>query len=217
MFVLNKIQTCRALAHFAEPALPLFVLAFIFATSAYAQGPAAGSVGPSAAPVAVTLPSLPVSLPSSPMSAATAAEIQKINENMTVLQAQLSQLELKAKIAAKQRELTGPTGTDGGLISSFGSKNGNPSVMSVAGLKGDLAAVLVFPGGVTQRVKAGDVIDDRRVTKVSINEVVLTDLKGRNIQRLAFGTSATTREATPSMQNSGSMQPPGGMHSPMMR
>ena len=72
------------------------------------------------------------------------------------------------------------------------------------GLKGNLEAVLVFPGGVTTRVKAGDVIDERRVAKVAINEVVLTDLKGRNVQRLAFGSSAVTREQTP-------LQPAGGV------
>jgi type IV pilus biogenesis protein PilP len=130
------------------------------------------------------------------MSAATAAEIQKINEQMTLLQAQLNQLELKAKIASKQKEISGATG-ETPLHSSFASRNGNPSVLSVSGLKGRLEAVLVFPGGVTQRVRAGDVIDDRRVAKVALTEVVLTDLKGKSIQRLAFGASPVTRENTP--------------------
>src|SRR5436305_700921 len=129
------------------------------------------------------------------MSAATAAEIQKINEQMTLLQAQLNQLELQARIASKQKEISG-TPAARMLQSSFDTRNGNPSVVSVAGLKGNLEAVLVFPGGVTTRVKAGDVIDERRVAKVAINEVVLTDLKGRNVQRLAFGSSPITREQT---------------------
>jgi type IV pilus biogenesis protein PilP len=137
-----------------------------------------------------------VPLPGSPMSAATAAEIQKINEQMTLLQAQLNQLELKAKIASKQKEISGATG-ETPVQSSFASRNGNPSVVSVSGLKGKLDAVLVFPGGVTQRVRAGDVIDDRRVAKVALTEVVLTDLKGKSIQRLAFGASPVTRENTP--------------------
>jgi type IV pilus biogenesis protein PilP len=208
MFVLDKNQTHRVRAHISARALPLCVLAFVFATSSYAQAPTAGSAD-------TTTPRIAVTLPSSPMSAATAAEIQKINENMTVLQAQYNQLELKAKIAAKQREIGAQAGGD--ALSSFGSKNGNPSVVSVAGLKGILEAVLVFPGGVTQRVKTGDVIDDRRVAKVAINEVVLTDLKGKTVQRLAFGTSATMREATPSTQNTGSMPFPPGMPAPTVR
>lgn len=201
MFVLYKPQTRRVCAH-------LCILAFVFAPSSYAQAPAPGS--PEAA-----APSVATALPSSPMSAATAAEIQKINENMTVLQAQLNQLELKAKIATKQREISAQAGGD--ALSSFGSKSGNPSVVSVSGLKGSLEAVLVFPGGVTQRVKTGDVIDDRRVSTVAVNEVVLTDLKGKNVQRLGFGTSATTREATSQPQSNGPVPFPPGMPSPMAR
>lgn len=152
-----------------------------------------------AAPIARQAPASPtptmaVPLPTSPMSAATAAEIQKINENMTLLQAQLNQLELKAKIASKQKEISG-TSADS-VQSSFDSKNGNPSVVAVVGLKGHLEATLIFPGGVTQRVREGDLIDDRRVTKVALNEVVLTDLKGKNVQRLAFGSTPLTRERT---------------------
>lgn len=162
------------------------------AAPAVAGGPRMG-VPPATAPAAPE----PLALPTSPMSAATAAEIQKINEQMTVLQARLNELDLRAKIAAKQKEINGSAATDSGAQSSFDRKNGIPSVISVAGLRGNLEAVLVFPGGVTQRVKAGDVIDDRRVAKVAINEVVLTDLKGRNVQRLAFGASPITRENTP--------------------
>lgn len=140
------------------------------------------------------------------MSAATAAEIQKINEQMTLLQAKLNELDLRAKIAAKQKEIS-ISGGESGSQSSFDRKNGVPSVVSVAGLKGNLEALLVFPGGVTQRVKSGDVIDDRRVAKVAINEVVLTDLKGHNIQRLAFGSSPMTRESTPLQPVAGAPAP----------
>jgi type IV pilus biogenesis protein PilP len=199
MFDRCKNQTHRVCGY-------LCFLAFVFGSPSYAQAPAPGSPKSVEAAAATTLSS-------SPMSAATAVEIQKINENMTVLQAQLNQLELKAKIAAKQREISAQAG--GGALSSFASKSGNPSVVSVSGLKGSLEAVLVFPGGMTQRVKTGDVIDDRRVSKVAINEVVLTDLNGKNFQRLGFGTSATTREAT-SPPQAGPVPFP-GMPPPMVR
>jgi type IV pilus biogenesis protein PilP len=137
-----------------------------------------------------------VPLPGSHMSASTAAEIERINEQMALLQAQLNQLELRAKIASKQKEING-VAAPYSMPSAFGGKNGSPSVLSVAGLKGRLEAVLVFPGGVTQRVRAGDVMDDRRVAKVALTEVVLTDLKGGHVQRLAFGSSPITRELVP--------------------
>lgn len=129
-------------------------------------------------------------------SASTAAEIQRINERMTLLQAQLNELELQAKISAKRKEL-GSAGTSTGTGSAFDSKAGLPLVQSVAGLKGRLEAVLVFPGGVTQRVAAGDLIQDRKVAKVSLNEVVLTDLRGQKVQRLAFGSAQAVRENGP--------------------
>ena len=134
-------------------------------------------------------------LVSSPSSAATAAEIQRINEHMALLQAQLNELELQARISNKRKEIESAA-TSAGTASAFDSKAGLPSVQSVAGLKGRLEAVLVFPGGFTQRVKAGDVVDDRRVTTVSLNEVVLTDLQGRKVQRLAFGGAPAVRENT---------------------
>lgn len=138
-----------------------------------------------------------------PTSSGTAAEIQRINEEMTLLNAQFSRLELQAKIAQKQKELKG---SDTGFGSGpMGSSAGNPSVVSVAGLKGSLDALLVFPGGLVQRVKVGDVIGDRKVAIVAINEVVLTDLKGKSPQRLAFGTNAAAREQV--QQPNGQMQP----------
>jgi type IV pilus biogenesis protein PilP len=166
----------------------------IAAAQPVSVAPATGAAAPA--------PPAAVPLPSSPMSAATAAEIQKINEQMTLLQAQLNQLELKARIASKQKEINGTAVVDP-VQSSFDTRKGNPSVVSVAGLKGNLEAVLVFPGGVTTRVRTGDVIDERRVAKVAINEVVLTDLKGKNVQRLAFGSSAMTREQTPLLPTGG--------------
>lgn len=124
----------------------------------------------------------------------TAAEVQRINESMTLLSARLAELELRSKISAKEREI----GLASGLSTSspLGSSAGNPSVVSVAGLKGNLEAVLVFPGGLVQRVKVGDVIGDRAVTVVSINQVILTDTKTKSVTRLAFGTSAAVKEQT---------------------
>lgn len=168
----------------AQPASPVAAVRL--------AGPASAANSPPAAADSLASPT---------SSSATAAEIQKINEQMALLQAQLNQLELKAKIATKQKEIKGEPAER--TQSSFDSKSGNPSVVSVAGLKGKLEAVLVFPGGVSQRVKVGDIIDDRRVAKVELNEVVLTDLKGSSVQRLAFGTSPVLREKP---QQSGTSQ-----------
>lgn len=166
------------------------------ATAQTTAAPVAVGAAPAPTPAAPAAAAA-VPLPSSPVSAATAAEIQKINESMTLLQAELNRLELQAKIASKKKEIGAAGAGSESAQSSFDSKAGNPSVVSVSGLKGNLEATLVFPGGVTQRVREGDLIDERRVARVALNEVVLTDLKGRNVQRLAFGSTPVTREKTP--------------------
>lgn len=171
--------------------LTSLVAASTFTVQAQSQVPAAPAQAHPAVPVAPPQAAT-LSLPSSSISASSAAEIQRITEDMTVLNARLSQLELKAKIAAKQKELS--TLDQSSYSSPLGSSAGSPSVVSVAGIKGQLEAVLVFPGNQAQRVKTGDVIGDRRVASVALNEVVLTDLKGKNIQRLAFGSSAVAKD-----------------------
>ena len=160
---------------------PFLLLVLVTALSS-AQTPAAPPVGASAQP----------QVHAPPMSAAAAAEIQGINENMTVLQARLNEMELKAKIAAKQKELNGMQGNS--TFSALGSSLGDPSVIYVQGLKGQVEALLAFPGGVVQRVKPGDIVGDRKVARISLNEVALTDLNGKNERRLAFGTSAVARD-----------------------
>ena len=146
-------------------------------------------------------------------NAATAAEIQRINEQMALLQAQLNRLELEAKIAAKRKEIEAATVVAPAAAQDApDSLGGTPSVLSVAGLKGQLEAVLVFPGGLSQRVKVGDVIGQRRVGRVSLNEVLLSDLQGRRQQRLAFGSTPLTREgsAPPGPPTSTAGWPPPG-------
>ena len=182
-------------------ALCVYALAFTASANAQ-QGQATQPAGVTATPPVLS-------------SSSAALEIQKINENMTTLQAQLSLLDLQVQLATKKRDLSGLNGETTGF-SSFNAKKGNPSIVSVAGLKGHLEAVLVFPGGATQRVKVGDVIDERKVTTVSRNEVVLTDLKGKHSQRLSFNTTATMNDATAT--STGTILPPIGMQQmPMPR
>lgn len=158
-----------------------------------AQSAPSSVAAPITPPPVAAAPPAAVAMPATSLTSATAAEIQAISEHNTILAARLGQLELKAKIAAKQKELST---LDGGSYSPLGSSAGMPSVVSVAGLKGNLEAVLAFPGNVLQRVKAGDVIGDRKIASISLNEVVLADLKGKGQQRLAFGTTAVMRDVS---------------------
>lgn len=159
---------------------------------------ASGSSAPTPQQPSLSLPPT-TNLSAAMINSANAEEIRRINEEMTVMTARLAQLDLQAKITARQKEISGTDKTADSLRSPLSSSASTPSVVSVSGLKGHLEAVLVFPQGLSQRVKKGDVIGDRKVAVVAINEVVLTDVSGKNPQRLAFGTSATpiTRESSP--------------------
>lgn len=189
----------------------------LIAGSAFAQsvpGPAPqtqpNTASGSSAPAAQSPTS---NLSSTVANSANAEEIRRINEEMTVMTARLAQLDLQAKIAARKKEISGMAAVSESSRSPLSASASIPSVVSVSGLKGQLEAVLVFPQGLSQRVKKGDVIGDRKVALVAINEVVLTDMSGKNRQRLAFGTSATpiTHESgSPGVGSSGySMGLPG--------
>jgi len=137
----------------------------------------------------------------------TAAEIQRINEQMALLQAQLNQLELQARIAAKRTEIEGAA-NPASAAGAFDSSAAAPAVQSVAGLKGQVEAVLVFAGGLTQRVKAGDVIHDRHVAPGFAERGRAHGLQGRKMQRLAFGSAHVTRETSLSTASPGPLGAP---------
>lgn len=186
------------LAARVQPAVALLALSGLLAASG--AGAQAGDTAllPRQQPSASATASKAV--PGSPASIGIAIEIQRINEQMALLQAQLNQLELQAKIAAKRKEIDSVAAAPATMASAsaFDSRGSLPAVLSVAGLRGKLEAVLVLPGGLSQRVRTGDVIDDRRVGRISVNEVVLTDLQGKRPVRLSFGSAPHIREGTAS-------------------
>ena len=185
----------------------MLALLVVFAGVCSAQPAPGGTPAPGPAASTNAVP-MTIQTPAATISSGSAAEIQAINESMTVLSAQLMKLDLQAKIAAKRKEIltleAPPAPAAGAPVAAasanpLGSGYGTPSVVSVSGLKGSLEALLVFSGGVVQRVKVGDVLGDRKVRSIAINNVELTDLKGNRLQRLAFGTTAVTREASSGM------------------
>lgn len=203
-------------SHFNLKPLTL-ALMVVFSGACGAQTtPAPASLSSSAAPPAIAgATQTQARVPTSQANASSAVVIQEINESMTVLSAQLMQLDLKAKIAAKRKEIlsleapvipviaakpavpvrpSGPVDANGIGSSPVANSLGMPSVVSVSGLKGRLEAVLVFNNGLVRRVRSGDIIGDKKVGVIALNNVEFTDLNGSNSQRLPFGTSPIIRE-----------------------
>lgn len=193
-------------------------LLVVFTGACGAQtAPAPAALSSSATPPAISgAAQTQARAPTLSANSSSATTIQEINESMTVLSAQLMQLDLKAKIAAKRKEILslespaipvttekpavpvrpyGTAGADGAGSYPAASSLGLPSVVSVSGLKGRLEAVLAFNNGMVRRVKTGDIIGDKKVSAIALNSVEFTDLNGNNSQWLPFGTSPMIRES----------------------
>lgn len=111
-----------------------------------------------------------------------AEQIQSSNENVAVLNAQLAEMEVQAKIALKQQEID----RLGGKPLTSLSDQSLPVVRSIEGANGRMQAILATGGGATQTVVKGDQIGEWTVNKIDVNSVVLA--RGKQIVRLGFGT-----------------------------
>lgn len=132
-----------------------------------------------------------------------ASEIAAINERVAVMSAKLAELEMRAKIAAKQAEIeksgSKPVVDDSGFT---------PSIKEIGGIDGKIWAVLNTLDGV-QTVRVGDVVDKWVVSDIQMDSVTVTR-KNKTV-RLSFAPTATgTNLAT--VPSPGSI--PGGMAAP---
>jgi type IV pilus biogenesis protein PilP len=128
----------------------------------------------------------------------TVEELKELADRTAVLEAQLKAAELENKIQQQNSELNARGSAAKRSASSLDSdaEYGTPTVAYVEGVKGALEAVLVYRGNVRQRVKEGDAVYGAVVKKITLNEVVLIDVKSRSNVRLQFGTTPVTRDAS---------------------
>lgn len=141
----------------------------------------------------------------------TAEELQQLADRTAVLEAQLKAVELENKVQQQTNELatrgTAARRSATSIESDF--DYGTPTVFYVEGVKGALEAVLLYRGNVHQRVRDGDVVFGKIVKKISLNEVVLLDVKTRSNVRLQFGTAPVTRDAAAPVGGIPAVLPPG--------
>jgi type IV pilus biogenesis protein PilP len=132
----------------------------------------------------------------SPVMAETPAEqIKRINEEIAVLSAKLGEIEMKAKIAAKEEEIR-KIGVAGSASSAFGNSGRSdelPIVRSIDGVDGKLKATLLMRnGGGLQTLAEGDKFGVWTVKKISVNAVSLA--KGKEVTTLTFGTDPSSQQ-----------------------
>ena len=132
-----------------------------------------------------------------------AAEIAAINQRIAVMAARLAELEMQAKIKAKESEIAKGMSTDSGM--SKIDDNVIPSVSEISGIDNKIWAVLNVRGG-TQTVRVGDVAAGWRVTKIRSDSVTVEKLGKKLI--LSFGNSVVQMQAQNEMP--GAPMPPIG-------
>lgn len=141
----------------------------------------------------------------------TAEELQQLADRTAVLEAQLKAVELENKVQQQTNELAarGTAARRSATSLESDSDYGTPTVSYVEGVKGALEAVLLYRGNVRQRVKEGDAVYGAVVKKISLNEVVLMDVKSRANVRLQFGTTPVTRDTSAQAGGIPAVLPPG--------
>ncbi|WP_341744844.1 type IV pilus biogenesis protein PilP [Azonexus hydrophilus] len=131
--------------------------------------------------------------------ASPAEEIRMLNEQIAVLNARLSKLEVEGKIAQKEADNAKLTGQNAGEVFNTAA---DAVVRNIEGIDGRLKATLSIRGGVTKTVTVGDSFSGWRVKKITVNDVLLS--KGKEQVTLAFGN-----EPPPSTHPANSLQMPG--------
>lgn len=113
-----------------------------------------------------------------------AAEISAINQRIAVMAARLAELEMQAKIKAKESELAKGMSADSGVPRI--EDNVIPSVSEISGIDNKIWAVVNVRGG-TQTVRVGDVAAGWRVTNIKSDSVTVEKM-GRKLI-LSFGNN----------------------------
>lgn len=117
-----------------------------------------------------------------------AEEIAVMNERAASLAAELAELELMAKLAAKRAEIAIANGTVKPADDFI------PSVVAIDGVDGKLRATLNMHGGNIVTVRGGESIGVWKVAKIGIDSVTIQ--RGREVVRLGFGSYAPTPPLT---------------------
>lgn len=129
-----------------------------------------------------------------------AEKIATLSERAAILSAQLAEMELLAKVAAKQSEIASLRGQTT-LAETF-----IPSVNRIDGIDGKLQARLIIEGGNTVTVRVGDQVGAWKVKKISIDFVEVQ--KEKTVLRLGFGSYApnpTSNSSSPKLSGSPSL------------
>ncbi len=128
-----------------------------------------------------------------------AEEIARINEEIAVLSAKKTKLEMETQVETKKVELVRLRSVGTSNVNASNPSSGDqgiPVVRSIEGVDGRLSATLAFGGGILQNVKQGEKIRGGwTVTQINVNEVWLA--RGNEKVLLGFGSEPQISVGSP--------------------
>ncbi|WP_211474760.1 type IV pilus biogenesis protein PilP [Collimonas humicola] len=134
------------------------------------------------------------------LSAAALAEsasndLTKIEAETLVLKARERQLDVQAKIIARQSEIAGKQAETERITQS--AVLGNPVILSIEGLGGKMFATLKMENGTTLDVQGGDVLSNgMKVVSIRPNEVIIESARKKRTRLAPATHSAVAFDAS---------------------
>ena len=126
------------------------------------------------------------------------SDLTKIEAETLVLKARERQLDIQAKIIAKQSEIASKQAETDRIAQS--AVAGNPVILSIEGLGGKMFATLRMENGTTVDIQPGDTLSNgMKIVSIRTNEVIIEATKNKRMRlAVASHTPSTFDPAFPS-------------------
>jgi type IV pilus biogenesis protein PilP len=121
--------------------------------------------------------------------------LTRIEMETLVLKAREKQLDVQAKILAKQSEIASKQAESDRITQS--PMIGNPVILSIEGLGKSMFATLQLDNGNTVDVQAGDMLSNgMKVVSIRVNEVVIETAKKKRVRLAAVSQTPAAFDAS---------------------
>lgn len=128
------------------------------------------------------------------LAQSVADDLTRIESETLVLKAREKQLDVQAKIVAKQGEIAARQAESERITQS--PALGNPVILSIEGLGKSMFATLQLDNGTTVDVQAGDMLSNgMKVLTIGVNEVIIQTAKKKRMRLAAASQAAPALDA----------------------
>ncbi|MFZ2999111.1 MAG: type IV pilus biogenesis protein PilP [Undibacterium umbellatum] len=141
------------------------------------------------------------------MADSASERLTKIESETLILKAKEKQLDVQAKIIARQSEINTRQIEAGRM--ALPASNGNPVIVALEGIGQRMVASLQTDNGHVVDVRVGDVLaNGMRVHSIQANEVIVENTKKQRLRLAIAGSSSIAMQTEPAYQAAGLRLPP---------